>query len=308
MQKKGQLFTMDLLLALVPMALVLGVSANAMSGVVTQMQDYVHVYSMNRIANDAADILVKTAGDPVDWNSTNSPDVVGLAKYEDGAVVPHFLDDAKVGQFSSTYLGDLLGPSFSYYNLTMEGIGVEFFRSWGGGSSSSASDIMVAKRVARLEVGKIMGGFFEVSHKGSEVTEPCYGKEGQPRVYSSSFTVTAADLADYDFWIVRYGRVTDWYEIWPDDPLVQCTTGANAPDHSYGSSGENIVKEQIDDGPGLGPQLQAGSNTVYIRIAGSVHRTADYYILRVPAGTAENSVSAALAKPNPIMLNLEVGR
>lgn len=64
---KAQLFTLDLLLALVPLTIALGMSASAMSGVSIQVEDYLSIYSNQRLASDAADVLVKAPGEPTDW-------------------------------------------------------------------------------------------------------------------------------------------------------------------------------------------------------------------------------------------------
>src|SRR3990172_8291824 len=79
---KGQLLTLDLLLSLVPLVLVLGISANAMSGVTTQIQDYIYGYDMQRVVDDAAYILVKTPGKPGNWTGNSSPNILGLSQFE----------------------------------------------------------------------------------------------------------------------------------------------------------------------------------------------------------------------------------
>jgi hypothetical protein len=64
---RGQLLTLDLLLSLVPLVLVLGISANAMSGAVTQIQEYSTAYDDQRMLQDAADTLLKSPGEPPEW-------------------------------------------------------------------------------------------------------------------------------------------------------------------------------------------------------------------------------------------------
>jgi hypothetical protein len=58
-----------------------------MSGVVTQIQDYSGSYEDQRVLQDAADILIKTYGEPQDWDPDDAnPDVVGLIQYYPGGV------------------------------------------------------------------------------------------------------------------------------------------------------------------------------------------------------------------------------
>jgi hypothetical protein len=83
---RGQLLTLDLLLSLVPLVLVLGISANAMSGAVTQIQEYSTTYDDQRMLQDAADTLLKSPGEPPEWDGgTLKPEVMGLVQhYPDG--------------------------------------------------------------------------------------------------------------------------------------------------------------------------------------------------------------------------------
>lgn len=77
---KAQLFTLDLLLALIPLTIALGMSANAISGVSIQIEDYISLYSKQRIVSDAADVLVKTPGEPNDWSISNM-ETLGFATH-----------------------------------------------------------------------------------------------------------------------------------------------------------------------------------------------------------------------------------
>lgn len=77
---KAQLFTLDLLLALIPLTIALGISASAISGVSTQIEDYISLYSKQRIVSDAADVLVKAPGEPNDW-SISTIQTLGFATH-----------------------------------------------------------------------------------------------------------------------------------------------------------------------------------------------------------------------------------
>ncbi|NOZ76387.1 MAG: hypothetical protein GXO65_01635, partial [Euryarchaeota archaeon] len=54
MGRKGQLLSLDLLLALVPLTIVMGMSASAMSGVISTQQDYLYTFHMHRVVMDMA--------------------------------------------------------------------------------------------------------------------------------------------------------------------------------------------------------------------------------------------------------------
>jgi len=55
----AQLFSFDLMLALVPLTIALGMSANAMSGIIASQQDYLSDFGMNREAIDMASVTSK---------------------------------------------------------------------------------------------------------------------------------------------------------------------------------------------------------------------------------------------------------
>jgi|GEM_PF-6495532 outer membrane protein assembly factor BamB len=128
MSNRAQLFTLDLLLALVPITIILGMSANAMSGVATQVQDYVLIFSSHRTASDIADILIKTPGKPEIWDST-SVEVLGFASKMDtceyvNATLNHILDPAKLEAISSNISSSQLKESIKKlsggYNLRIQ--------------------------------------------------------------------------------------------------------------------------------------------------------------------------------------------
>ncbi|MEE8401230.1 MAG: FG-GAP-like repeat-containing protein [Candidatus Hydrothermarchaeaceae archaeon] len=77
---KAQLFTLDLLLALIPLTIALGMSASAISGVSIQIEDYLSLFSKQRVASDVADVLVKTPGEPKDWSISNM-ETLGFATH-----------------------------------------------------------------------------------------------------------------------------------------------------------------------------------------------------------------------------------
>lgn len=153
MNNKAQLFTLDLLLALVPLTIVLGMSANAMSGVVTQIQEYIYFYSMQRQVGDAADVLIKTPGVPPNWNTTNPPTTAGLAKYNESEnrIYPHILDSEKVRTLDISSIQQLL-KGYTYFNLSIQSVNesVAFSKVLSNGSTASASNIVVIRRNAFL--------------------------------------------------------------------------------------------------------------------------------------------------------------
>jgi len=66
---------MDVLLALIIITMVIGMSADALDIVSFKISDYSSGKSLDRIAIDAADILINTPGTP-DWENSNDTQFV----------------------------------------------------------------------------------------------------------------------------------------------------------------------------------------------------------------------------------------
>jgi len=86
MDNIGQVFTIDALLALLLITLLIGVSANTMGIVGDKILEYSSEQSIQRIAGNTADVLIKTPGAPESWENykyfTNI--IPGLADIENG--------------------------------------------------------------------------------------------------------------------------------------------------------------------------------------------------------------------------------
>ncbi|TDA29737.1 MAG: hypothetical protein DSO03_06695, partial [Hadesarchaea archaeon] len=81
MKEKGQVLTLDMFLALSLTALLLSYSGLVMEQVHTRAQEEVSRYSLERVAGDAAEALVKTKGFPENWEDRPSTlQVLGLAE------------------------------------------------------------------------------------------------------------------------------------------------------------------------------------------------------------------------------------
>jgi hypothetical protein len=209
----GQLLTLDLLLSLVPIVLILGISANAMTGVVNQMQDYVFGYDLQRVVDDAADVLVKTAGDPPNWTKSSPPSIIGLSQYNNTGsdeVKTFYLDYDKIlaldDIFNSTMPALLSNnsTSFSYIKFSLKGAAqntTDDILNWSVGNRSSSSDIFVARRLALYKFEDLLGIYPDMAHSPRNST--CYNGSGAnpPQYYMFEFNLTAKDLATFEYWI-----------------------------------------------------------------------------------------------------------
>ncbi len=79
----GQVFTLDIMLAIVIIVIILGMSANAMDIASYKTSGYISRFSLERVTNDAADALIKTSGSPQNWEiRINNLTTPGLASID----------------------------------------------------------------------------------------------------------------------------------------------------------------------------------------------------------------------------------
>lgn len=104
---EGQIFSLDVMLALIIVTVILGISADAMDMASYKAQDYSLRFSLERTTADAADILIKSPGSPDEWeNNGFSQDIIpGLAKKEmsTGKVAPNTLSLIKILKLKGNY-------------------------------------------------------------------------------------------------------------------------------------------------------------------------------------------------------------
>lgn len=207
---KAQLFTLDLLLALVPLTIALGMSANAMSGVAIQVQDYADTYSDRRIANDAMDALVKTAGVPVDWESNvSSIQMVGVAAWDrdNNEVISNYVDAWKLYLLSNSNVTPKLEQLFgtTNYNLTIYLYNISAYNisnftlpSAGLPVPSSASEIIAVERILMADnLLRIRG---ETPEGLVDINNTEKGGGAMKRCIMSGLTLTSAEIQNTNFW------------------------------------------------------------------------------------------------------------
>lgn len=211
---KAQLFTLDLLLALVPLTIALGMSANAMSGVATQVQDYADTYSDRRIANDAMDALVKTAGVPVDWESNiSSIQMVGVAAWDrdNNKVISNYVDAWKLYLLNNSNVTPKLEQLFgtTNYNLTLFVHNISAYNisnftlpSVGLPVPSNASEIIAVERILVTDNllrirGRAPEGLIGINNSKRQDGG---GGGAMTRCIDSELTLSNAEIQNTNFW------------------------------------------------------------------------------------------------------------
>lgn len=93
MNEHGQIFTLDMFFALALTALIVSYSGLAFEQARRQAEGYAFRYSLERTANDAADVLLNTLGMPGNWwKNADNLRTLGLAEENLGYPIPNTID------------------------------------------------------------------------------------------------------------------------------------------------------------------------------------------------------------------------
>jgi hypothetical protein len=96
--QRGQVFSLDMLFALTLTALIVSYSGLALGQARRQAEEYQLRFSLERIANDAADALMRTAGIPENWEENILVlETPGLAEVNRSGSLRNMLSVIKLG-------------------------------------------------------------------------------------------------------------------------------------------------------------------------------------------------------------------
>ncbi len=198
---RGQLFSLDLLFALIPIVLVLGMVASDMDNITYLIQDTVYRSSTERVAADTVDTLLKTSGTPSDWESTGNPQVVGLVKFDpvSNKSTPDVISAAKLGAIKGheSYINGsqgLMGPQYGF-NITITYLngpkkGVSIYPL---GTTPNGTDIVKIERVV------LYGELDIVSELKDSIR---YTKSPRDYMSTKPFPTNVAYLDAYDYYVL----------------------------------------------------------------------------------------------------------
>jgi len=272
MKERGQVFTLDMLFALVLVAAIVSVSAQAFEFASGQSEGYSTRYSLERVANDAADVLVKTLGRPHGWeNDATTLETLGLAEENDGEAAQSILDVRKLGGLRELCRAENWDPAKSEVQAIM---------SLFGGSEDFEIVVTSAEILARekldlgeeLDLDTTLFGLdleVEVENLGAVIDVGEFdfgstGKTGQGTDFVLSITEDniLVEVAVELGWVeVRY-QVTLW-DIWP------------GWDNESSSGAENslevaVVKRLV--------AMKSGNVRAQVRALKHVAQPEDYYL------------------------------
>ena len=287
---RGQLFSLDLLFALIPLVLVLGMVASDMDNVMYLVQDTVYRGSTERVAADTLNTLLETSGDPTDWEQNGNVNVVGIAKYDSDRGVPieGTISPSKLSALNASNMQKLVGDNYGFYlNITtiddstiLKSIGTN-----GAGYNSSASDIVRVEKVA------LYGKLDVVSSLKDAIRDP-----GQPRIYTSPpdpFPTNTFYLNIYDYYVLVVNRGYDSATV-----DINSNTVIKGNDYKGKATRYMNLTEPIDPSF-LKNQTYLQDNTVTVRTVSNPGSSMDVYIIQAPKGTPQSDITLDNVNPRP---------
>ncbi|MFB2623875.1 hypothetical protein [Methanothermobacter marburgensis] len=269
--KRGFAFSLDILLALIPLTILMGILVADMDNIMYLTQSTIYQSSLDRQASDIADALVETPGVPPDWEQRANPQSIGLAKYDPVRNTPqkNYLSPAKIAGMNTTNMGELVGPEYGYYiNIsTTEGLTVRTL----GSLNTSAPDIA---RVERFVLTT------KVERVGS--IEGLIRDAGQPRTYTTNFPTNDAYLRIYDYWVLVVNRGYD-------SAFVDVNNNRVVPPNEINRHITEI-KKQINE-TYLYNNTTFRDNILSVRTQSNPGASMDVYILAAPKGTPADQIT-----------------
>ena len=275
---KGYALSLDLLLALIPITLMLGLVTANMGNIMYETQDTIYRSSNERVAADTANTLLKTSGDPYDWETNPATvNVVGMAKYDynNHLTAEYVLTPQKVGATQSSAIQNILGSQYGFL-LTITGLpnGNTIVNMTNSGSTNAnfnnASDVVKVERLVLVSAFDIVAEFKKV-----RLTR-------QPPTLTKYFPTNRAYLDIYDYYVyVDNSNLvsTGWVEVNDVSGVDRVVPTSAFPSDPPLVRYIDPVTQNLKNGTDL------QSNKVSTRLPGSPGDTADVYVLQVPKGT-----------------------
>ncbi|MCE7698360.1 MAG: hypothetical protein K8E24_005830 [Methanobacterium paludis] len=283
---RGYALSLDLLLALIPLTIILGMVGADMDNMLYNVQDTVFRSSMDRVATDTVNALVSTSGTPLDWEKspiTNST-IIGLAYYDinnrpiESSLSASKFTAAKVNaQGTNSALQRMVGTNYGFFvNVTTVG-DHQPMGTIGNQPDSNAKDIV---RIERVVLFTKYASISSLKNLGPYIpyTVPAF---------NTSYNSTQ----NYDYWILMAPATN--YQM-----LTAATLNVNGNTISF--SNNNITTAlKINDyvnSNSTNPD-QSLSNTITLSGTGSSSSLMNLYIIQTATNVSSTDVTPDTVSP-----------
>jgi hypothetical protein len=271
---RGFAFSLDILLALIPLTIILGMAVANMDNIMYLSENTIYQSSLDRTAADAADALVETPGLPYNWEQGGTVSAVGLARFDvsKNLTTKNVLAPSKVSAMNMTQLQSLIGPDYgAYMTLTIANNSNATVIKTVGTYNNSSSNIV---RVERL-----------VSTSNLEFVASLEGlirDTGQPRTYTLTFPTNNYYVTTYEYWVIVINRGYDSTTI---DANVNTVVSPSEINQHV-----TLVKTKINPAF-LYNNTNFQDNVVSVRCPSNPGASMDVYVVAAPMGTPASEIT-----------------
>ncbi len=317
---QGQVFSIDALFAIIIITIIIGMSANAVDIVGFKISDYRAGKSLDRIATDAAEILVNTPGSP-DWEKSNSTMLVtpGLAQDNNGSKnTTKVLSFAKIAQLKNRYpelMGNVLprggSSSLTIYPMNSTLKPLELSNKT---PSADVTEVAVVNRTVLVNfrdfrILTCIGNYLSKSshselcphynYKGVTV----HGKPNYNNITSGwncgYFKITQKDLNTTDFYILTDPSIlNDNMARWMMDGPDKISEEQEIFQPQPILVNDKICRIIDDD--------EEGTLWIHVLNSGDASETFNTYLIGVPKGTSSEEVRIEYLNPYPCFFILKI--
>jgi len=320
--ERGQVFTLDMFFALALTALVVSYSALAFEQAQRQTEEYTLRFSLEQVANDAADVLVKTSGRPEDWEkAAENAEIVGFAEENEGKAVPNAVSIKKFGQFRRLINRDnwdapvnasaveaikkLFGGSEKFQVRILDENGNELWRAfprWSAGENSGAEnslEVVTVRRLVAVRYGSAVKADTGMITKAEAGGLPGY----------LWFEIYPGELEAFDFYIYVIGEGEPNY-------VLKITVNNTTADYDYryrtnieGADGYETYPNWhggVETDTRIDNQLKVGSNYLYLKYTGNWGWGRIYIVMMPTCSDWEDA--SMFVQPLPAILEVKMWR
>jgi hypothetical protein len=271
---RGFAFSLDVLLALIPLTIILGMAVANMDNINYLSENTIFQSSLDRTAADAADALVESPGTPLNWEAGGNIYTPGLARYDfsKNATQKNVLAPSKVGAINTTLLQNLIGPDYgAYLTITVANESNATVIKTVGTYNNTAPNIVRMERLvstSKLDFVTSMEGLIRDA--------------GQPRTYTTTFPTNYFSVTTFDYWVIV---VNNGY----NSANVQANSNVVIPSNEF-SQHIDLIKKQINPGF-LFNQTNFQDNVISVRTVSNPGSTMDVYVIAAPKGTPASDIT-----------------
>jgi hypothetical protein len=294
---RGFLISLDLLFAIIPLTIVLGMVAADMGNILYEIEDTIYQSSTDRIAQDTMNTLAETSGDPQNWEQTGvAPNIVGLAQYINGRPIPDSIDPNKLALLTNTSIQNLIGNNTYGFYLTITSLNSTAINQTFGNNSVVGNNNSGINNIVRVDKVVLCSKLESVTYLVGQIFY-----SGQTRIYTvPSFNTSSFSTQNYDYYILFVN------------------TGGNSNSSATVNINNNPINlTSTNIFQGYGPinssflntnstnPLQLFNNTVTLNITtNSIGSSMNFYIVEAPKNTASTYITYSNVVPQNCNLTL----